>query len=99
MAKEKQQATEATNSSAEPTKSEPAEKCTELVSLSEMIRLIDRPGPWIEARLQEAKATPTMILDRTPYYAASWVKAIRTANQEWTARINKAKREGAALGV
>lgn len=71
----------------------------ELVSIDYIAPRIDRPTPWIAARLKEMEADPIISLNEVVYYRLSVIEKLKEVSEEWAERIRAAKRDAMAAGV
>lgn len=70
----------------------------DLITADHMRVQVDRPTPWVIARLEELKAKPILKLDGVEYFEAETLDLLREVSLEWSERIRKAKLEAVAAG-
>lgn len=70
----------------------------EIVSLDFIARHIDRPSPWLAARIEDLNAPVILQMDGVSYYRSSVIPALKQVSDEWAEKIRLAKREAVAMG-
>lgn len=78
-----------------------AEPCRpwHLISAGEIAARIDRPTPWVEAKIGELGLVPALQLDRAVYYEFNALELVTAANEELKELARKAKQEMQAAGM
>lgn len=74
-------------------------KSKEYLSAGLIAATIDRPTPWVEARLRDAEVSPAMILDRVEYYESTVMDALKKTSLELAERVANARREAQSAGL
>lgn len=75
----------------------PIQPCPQFVSTSHIAGIIDRPRPWVQARIDELKIRPAISLDEAEYFQADVLDRVRELSEDFAARNTRARREAAAV--